>query len=60
MTRTEIATDIIAVGAIASPWWLTTLQAIHDWAAWALPVLGAAWLLLQAFTHIRSYYWKKR
>ncbi len=58
MTRTEIATDVIAVGAIASPWWLKTLQAVHDGAAFVLPVLGVAWLLLQAFTHIRRNYWK--
>lgn len=59
MTKTEIATDIIAVGAIASPWWLTTLQTIHDWAAWSLPILGAGWLLLQAFVLLHKTYWKK-
>jgi thiosulfate reductase cytochrome b subunit len=59
MTKTELATDAVAVAAIASPWWLPVLQAIHDWAAWVLPVAGVAWLLLQAFTHIRSNYWRK-
>lgn len=58
MTNTELVTDGIAVAAIASPWWLSPLQSIHDWAAWALPILGAAWLMLQVFTHIRKHYWK--
>lgn len=58
MTTTELVTDGVAVAAIASPWWLPTLQSVHDWAAWALPILGAAWLLLQAFTHIRKHYLK--
>jgi hypothetical protein len=59
MTKTEIATDIVAAAAIASPWWLKTLQVVHDGAAFALPILGAGWLLLQAFTHIRKHYWKR-
>ena len=59
MTKTEVVTDVVAVGAIVSPWWLQTLQALHDWAAWSLPVLGAAWLLLQAFVLLHKTYWKK-
>lgn len=58
MSNTEIVTDGVAVAAIASPWWLPMLQAVHDWAVWLLPVMGVAWLALQAFTHIRRNYWK--
>lgn len=56
MTKTELATDVVALGAISSPWWL---QAVHDWAAFSLPILGVAWLLLQGFTHLRKHYGRK-
>lgn len=47
MSGTEIATDIVAVAAVASPWWLPSLAQLHDGAAWVLPLLGVLWLLLQ-------------
>ena len=47
MNKTELATDIIAGAAIISPWWLPTLQNIHDGAAWILPLLGVLWLAIQ-------------
>ena len=58
MTNTEYVTDVVAVAAIASPWWLPTLQTVHDWAAWALPIMGVLWLALQMISHIRSRYSK--
>jgi hypothetical protein len=59
MTKTDLATDGVAVAAIVSPWWLPILQQVHDWAVFLLPVAGFLWLALQAFTHIRNNYWKK-
>lgn len=59
MSRTEIATDVVAAAAIASPWWLPTLQELHDWAAWVLPILGVLWLLLQIGLKLHEFYFAK-
>lgn len=59
MSKTELATDIIAAAAIASPWWLPTLQNIHDGAAWVLPILGVLWLLLQIGLKLFETYFRK-
>jgi hypothetical protein len=48
MSKTELVTDVVAAAAVVSPWWLPSLQQIHDGAAWALPIAGLLWLLLQA------------
>jgi hypothetical protein len=47
MSPTELTTDVVAVAAVASPWWLPSLAQVHDGAAWVLPLLGCLWLLLQ-------------
>jgi hypothetical protein len=47
MSNTDLVTDVVAVAAIASPWWIPTLEQAHDGAAWVLPLLGVLWLLLQ-------------
>jgi hypothetical protein len=43
----ERVTNTIAAGAVASPWWLPSLEGISQVAALLLPVIGCAWLLLQ-------------
>jgi hypothetical protein len=39
----ERGTDVVAVAAVLSPWWLS----ISEIAQIALPILGCLWLLLQ-------------
>lgn len=47
MTTHEIVTDVGAVAAIASPWWLKALHLTSEFAAQVLPILGVIWLLIQ-------------
>jgi hypothetical protein len=49
-------TDVAAVAAAASPLWLHSMS---DFAAMALPILGCAWLLMQAGLKLYSMFWKK-
>lgn len=56
MTKEEIVTDVGAVAAIASPWWLPTL---HSWsviAADLLPIAGVAWLVVQVAVKLHTTY----
>lgn len=48
----ERATNAVAAGAVASPWWLPELQQASEIAALFLPILGVAWLLLQMIAWI--------
>jgi hypothetical protein len=41
------ASNVVAVGALASPGWLPTLVQISDIAGQLLPILGALWLFVQ-------------
>jgi hypothetical protein len=41
---TNTVTDIAAVCALSSPWWL---HALSDGTQFILPFLGAAWLIIQ-------------
>jgi hypothetical protein len=43
----EVITTTGAVSAVASPWWLPSLQTISDTAALVLPILGVLWLIVQ-------------
>jgi hypothetical protein len=36
-----------AVGAVASPWWLPSINDISQWCADLLPIAGFLWLLFQ-------------
>jgi hypothetical protein len=59
MTKEEMVTDVGAVAAIASPWWL---PALHDWstiAAELLPIAGVTWLVLQVTVKLHTTYWRK-
>lgn len=44
-----------ALGAIASPLWLPTLQGVSDMAAMILPILGVLWLLVQITLRLLRY-----
>lgn len=54
-----MVTDVGAVAAIASPWWL---PALHDWstiAAELLPIAGVTWLVVQVTVKLHTTYWRK-
>lgn len=55
-TKAEAVTDVIAVGAIASPLWLSELSGI---AANILPIAGLIWLVVQIAIKIHTTYWRK-
>ncbi len=40
-------TTSIAVGAVASPWWLPTLSEMSHTAGQLLPIAGLLWILVQ-------------
>ncbi len=48
-------TNTVAVGAVSSPWWMIYIIHLSDAAAIALPILGAAWLLIQ----IANFFWPR-
>lgn len=55
-TDTPVTTTA-AVGALVSPLWLHTLS---DTAAVALPILGAAYLVLQLIVYVRTHFFPKK
>ncbi len=56
-SKTEAVSDTIAVGAVASPWWLHSISGV---ATDLLPILGGAWLLLQIIIKIHTTYFKRK
>lgn len=40
-------TNVTAGAALVSPWWLPALQDVSSLASIVLPILGAAWLIVQ-------------
>jgi len=48
----ERATNAIAAGAVASPWWLPSLADVSQFAGLLLPILGVIWLLVQIITKL--------
>jgi hypothetical protein len=48
----ERATDVAAVGAVTSPLWL---QDISSFFAAILPIIGAAWLIIQIYHRIKHW-----
>lgn len=43
----EKATNVIAAGAVVSPWWVPSLADVSQTAALLLPIVGVAWLVIQ-------------
>lgn len=56
---TDRATDIVAVGAVTSPFWMPTLGQLSQIAAAATPILGVLWLLIQIYARLAEL-WEKR
>jgi hypothetical protein len=54
----DTLTNATAGAAVVSPWWLPSLQTAHDTVAFALPFMGAAWILMQAYFKLKDRYWK--
>lgn len=59
-TKTEAATDAIALAAVLSPAWILELEAWHAVLAIVLQLLGIGWLAVQVFIKIHTTYWKKK
>lgn len=50
MTNNDLidrSTDVVAASAVASPIWLPWLQQTSEVAGLLVPILGAAWLIVQ-------------
>lgn len=50
----ERITNGVAVGAVASPWWIDSLNGASNLAANILPILGCAWLLMQMIGYYKN------
>lgn len=46
------STDVVAASAVASPIWLPWLQSTSEIAGLLVPILGAAWLIIQIIGYI--------
>jgi hypothetical protein len=55
---TDTLTNTGAGVALTSYWWLPSLHALSDTAALLLPILGAAWLLVQIVTRLYATFKK--
>lgn len=55
----ERATNVVAAGAVVSPWWLPMLEVTSQFAQLMLPILGAAWLSVQIAVKAHDW-WRKR
>lgn len=57
MDQEGVMDTVTTAGAgamVVSPWWLPYLHMAHDGVAYALPFLGAAWILIQMYYKVRS------
>ena len=52
---TEKITTWVAAGAVVSPAWLPSLQAMSQIAALLLPILGVIWLAVQIYFKVREH-----
>lgn len=55
----DTLTTATAGAAVASPFWLPSLQTFSEIASIMLPILGALWLLVQIGAKLYEV-WKKR
>lgn len=49
----ERATDVAAMGAVSSPWWLPSLSVTSEVAGQLLPIAGLIWLGVQSYVRLR-------
>lgn len=47
-------TDTIAVGAVASPWWLPALTEVSEVAGLLVPIAGLVWLVVQIVAKVKT------
>jgi len=47
-------TNVVAVGAVVSPFWMPYLQTSSDIATLLLPVAGLVWLIIQMVVFVRK------
>lgn len=52
----DTITNTVAVASLAVPLWLPSLQETSQFAALIIPILGAAWLILQIAMKIHAFY----
>lgn len=50
----DAGTSIVAATAVASPIWLQAVEGVSTVAEWALPVLGAVWLVIQIIFKLKE------
>jgi len=53
-------TNVGAIGAIGTYWWLPHLQTLSEVAAIIAPILGVLWLLLQMGLKLHDHFKKKK
>lgn len=56
MTNTS---NVIATGAVLTPFWFPTLQQWSEIAAFALPILGVIWLVVQIVGYVLDKFKRK-
>lgn len=47
-------TNVVAIGAVVSPFWMPYLQTSSDVASLLLPIAGLAWLFIQMVVLLRK------
>ncbi len=50
----ERVSTAVAVGAVATPLWLQSLEGVSYFAGLILPIMGVTWLGVQMYSHIRK------
>jgi hypothetical protein len=56
---TNVMTNAGAGAAVVSPWWLPALHDVSAFAAEIVPILGAAWLIVQIIAKVAEIMRKK-
>lgn len=52
-------TNVVALSAVVSPWWLDLVQTVSDASAIALPIMGVVWLVIQIGLKLYPLFRKK-
>lgn len=47
-------TDVVATGAVLTPFWYDSLKLVSENAALLLPIFGLTWLIIQMVDHFRK------